>query len=123
MGSLVHAYATRCLVGVLLIVVSCAGSAAFAGNIAEVKYANQADVKIYRVKYENQADLCVYVAEYSNQAKDKDEVWHYVEYENQASAKIFFVKYENQADVNVYFVKYQNQAKWKTSSRFRGVFK
>lgn len=65
-----------------------------AGNVHEVKYANQADVKIFRVKYENQADLCVYVAEYANQA-----------------------------DLKVYFVKYQNQAKWKESSRFRGVFK
>jgi hypothetical protein len=94
-----------------------------AGNIHEVKYANQADVKVFRVKYENQADLCVYVAEYANQAEGKDEIWHYVEYANQADAKIFFVEYENQSDLKVYFVKYQNQAKWRKSNRFRGIFK
>ncbi len=94
-----------------------------AGNICEVKYANQADVKIFRVKYENQADLCVYVADHSNEAKDKDEVWYYVEYANQANAKIFFVKYENQADLKVFFVKYKNQAKWKKSNACRGMFR
>ena len=72
-------------------------SGAVAGNIYDAPYANQADVRIFRVDHENEADLCVYVAKYSNQARDKDEVWHYVEYANQAG--------------------------WKTSNRYRGMFK
>jgi hypothetical protein len=109
--------------GCLIAFLALAASPARGGNIFEVKYQNQADVKIFRVEYENQADLCVYVAEYANQAKGEDAIWHYVEYANQADAKIFFVEYANQADLKVYFVKYQNQAKWKKSNKFRGMFK
>lgn len=44
---------------------------AVAGNIFEVKYANQADAKIYFVTYANQADVKVYLVKYQNQAKWK----------------------------------------------------
>jgi hypothetical protein len=46
------------------------GGPAMAGNIYEVKYENQADVKVFRVKYQNQADLCVPSAPvYGNRAR------------------------------------------------------
>jgi len=35
-----------------------------AGNIYEVKYDYQADVKVYKVEYDYQADLIVYECEY-----------------------------------------------------------
>jgi len=103
--------------GLLCVVTVPAGTA---GNIYEVDYESQADVKVAIVDYESQADLCVWVAEYESQARDHDEIWYYVKYESQADAKVFRVRYESQADVKVFFVKYESQAGWRRPSPFQG---
>ena len=40
----------------------------YAQKVHAVKYANQADLRIFVVAYENQADLKIYFVNYENQA-------------------------------------------------------
>ena len=87
-----------------------------AQKVAKVKYASQADIKVYIVDYESQCDLKVFHVDYSSQAS-KDGLWFSVDYESQADFKLFFVDYESQADLKIYYVDYSSQAGWKNNSK------
>jgi hypothetical protein len=85
----------------------------FSQKVHLVKFANQADVKIFEVAFENQADLKVFKVEFPNQAEDCSGLWFETDFENQAQWKIFKVDFENQADLKVFYVKFRNQAGWR----------
>ncbi len=87
-----------------------------AQKVAKVKYASQADIKVFVVDYESQCDLKVFHVDYSSQA-NKDGLWFSVDYESQADYKIFFVDYSSQADLKIYYVDYSSQAGWKNNSK------
>jgi hypothetical protein len=87
-----------------------------AQKVAKVKYASQADIKVYVVDYESQCDLKVFHMDYASQA-NKDGLWFSVDYESQADYKVFFVDYESQADLKIYYVDYPSQAGWKNKSK------
>lgn len=95
---------------------------AIAGSIFESKTKSSA-IKICIVNTKTQADLCVYVAKSKMEAKDKDEIWYYVNYKYSADAVIYFVKNKYQADIKVYLVSSKSQAGWRTSNKFRGQLK
>ena len=88
-----------------------------AQTVFSVKYANQAEIKVYVVQYENQADLKVFRVKYLNQAGNNDGKWYFTDYANQCKKKIYFVTYANQADLKIYFVQYENQAGWINSAK------
>lgn len=94
-----------------------------AGNIYEVKYDYQADVKVKVVDYDYQADLLVYITDYDYQATGKDQYWFFTKYDYQADTKVYFVDYDYQADVKIFYVKYDYQAKWNNSNKYTGRFK
>jgi len=79
-----------------------------AGKVFVTDYENQADFTAITVKYANEANCKVYRVPYENQAGPGK--WFYVKYENQADTKIHWVKYANQAKLKVFFVKYENEA-------------
>ena len=85
----------------------------FSQKVHMVKFANQADVKIFEVAFENQADLKVFKVDFPNQGQDCSGLWFETDFENQAQWKIFKVVFENQADLKVFYVKFRNQAGWR----------
>jgi hypothetical protein len=93
------------------------GFAAFAQKVHNVKYASNADVKVFVVKYESQADLKVFKVKYESQAGNNDGKWFFTDYESQAKKKIFFVDYESQAELKVFFVDYESQAGWRNNAK------
>jgi hypothetical protein len=101
---------------VLLLVTT---SVTYASNIY-VTDSSSADVKVFIAQYKSDADLCVYVAKYESDAKDKDEIWYFVNYSSSAKAKIRFVNYKSEADLVIYYVKYQSEVGWQKSNQYRG---
>lgn len=85
----------------------------FSQKVHMLKFANQADVKIFEVAFENQADLKVFKVDFVNQAQYCSGLWFETDFENQAQWKIFKVDFENQADLKVFYVKFRNQAGWR----------
>jgi hypothetical protein len=100
----------------LLTTLGCAISVS-AQPVHSVRYASQADVKVFVAQYVSQADLLVHKVKYRSQASGNDGLWFFTEYGNQASKTIFFVDYPSQADLKVKFVDYPSQAGWRDVSK------
>lgn len=93
------------------------GSPLFAQTVFPVKFATQADVKVYEVKFETQADLKLFQVDFQNQATNCNGLWFYTDFVNQAQWKIFFTDFETQADLKVFYVKFRNQAGWRNEEK------
>lgn len=79
------------------------------GKVFVVKYAYQADIKVYQTNSKFQSDLVVSPTKYSYQAT-KCGLWNFVDYSYQSDFKVYFVKYSYQSDFSVFFTKYSYQA-------------
>lgn len=91
----------------------------FAQTVFPVKFATQANVKVYEVDFETQADLKVFRVDFQNQATDCSGLWFYTHFANQAQWKIFFTDFETQADLKIFYVKFRNQAGWRNEEKKR----
>ena len=77
----------------------------------------KADLVIHEVKYANQADVLVYRVKYPYRAKGNTGHWYFTDNMFLTSKSIFFTKYSYRADINVYYVKYSSQSKWITKEK------
>ncbi|CAM4071410.1 DUF6150 family protein [Gillisia limnaea] len=89
----------------------------FAQTVFPVKFATQANVKVYEVDFETQADLKIFRVNFQNQATDCSGIWFYTDFVNQAHWKIFFTNFETQADLKIFYVKFRNQAGWRNEEK------
>lgn len=102
--------------GIMVLALMCS-SPLFSQMVFPVKFANQADVKVYEVKFETQADLNVFRVDFRNQATDCNGLWFYTDFVNQAQWKIFFTDFYTQADLKIFYVKFRNQAGWRNEEK------
>lgn len=106
----------RRILGILILSLMFA-SPLFSQTVFPVKFATQADVKVYEVNFETQADLKVFQVDFQNQATDCSGLWFYTDFVNQAQWKIFFTDFETQADLKIFYVKFRNQAGWRNEEK------
>jgi len=101
----------------LLYIFMCFIGGIHAQRVYEVKYKNQADIKIYVTKYKSQADLKVYKTAYKSRAKGNRGLWYFTNYPARAQKKVYFVPYKSQADLKIFFVPYKSQAGWQNKDK------
>ncbi len=89
----------------------------FAQTVFPVKFATQANIKVYEVDFESQADLNVFLVDFQNQATDCIGLWFCTDFVNQAQWKIYFTDFETQADIKIFYVKFRNQAGWRNEEK------
>ncbi len=89
----------------------------FALTVFPVKFATQANVKVYELDFETQADLKVFRVDFQNQATDCSGLWFYTDFVTQAQWKIFFTDFETQAGLKTFYVKFRNQAGWRNEEK------
>jgi len=87
------------------------GGPAGATKFFEVKYASQADYKVFIVEHASQADCIIHLVGTESKAKRGSGFWFRSKTQSQADVKIYIVNYQSQADLKIYLTNTPSKVK------------